>query len=117
MTTTLSVRPKSLDFSLYAGDSFAVSFVFTDQETSDPYPLTGTWEAHVRDKGVLVTEFTIDDTFADEGRLSLSLTGEQTAELALLGTPLWDLQQSFAGGPRTWYRGAINLTGDITHDE
>ena len=116
MTTTITVRPKTLDFSLYAGDSFAVSFIFTDAETGEPHPLTGTWEAHIRDKGVLVTEFSVDETDAAEGKLALSLTGEQTTELALLGTPLWDLQQSFAGGPRTWYRGAVNLTGDITHE-
>ena len=115
MTTTVSVRPKTLDFSLYAGDSFAVSFVFTDQETGEPYPLTGTWEAHIRDKGVLVTEFSVDDTDAATGILALSLTGTQTSELALLGGCTWDLQQDFAGGPRTWYRGAVNLTGDVTH--
>ena len=115
MTTTLSVRPKSLDFSLYAGDAFTVSFVFTDQATGEPFPLTGTWQAQIRDKGVEVDEFMVDSTDQANGIIGLSLTGAQTTALASLGTPLWDLQQSFTGGPRTWYRGAINLTGDITH--
>jgi hypothetical protein len=114
-TTTLTVRPKTLDFSLYGGDSFAVTFIFTDQETGDPYPLTGTWEAQIRNKGEEVTEFSVDFSFATDGRLGLSLTGEQTALLVGLQTLDWDLQQSFAGGPRTWYRGAVNVTGDITH--
>ena len=116
MVTTLNVRPSLLDFSLYAGDSFAVSFVFTDAETGEPHPLTGTWEAQIRDRGEVVSEFSVDTTDAATGRLSLSLTGEQTALLALLGTPSWDLQQDFSGGPRTWYRGSVNLTGDVTHE-
>ena len=116
MTTTLSVRPKCARL-LPVCRGFVCGFLRVHRPGDRrPLPLTGTWEAHIRDKGDLVAEFTVDDTFADEGRLSLSLTGEQTTELALLGTPVWDLQQSFAGGPRTWYRGSVNLTGDVTHD-
>ena len=115
MSTVLSVRPKELDFSLYSGDSFAVQFVFTDQATGAPHPLTGTWKAQVRDKGEVVTEFAVDLANIATGKISLSLTGEQTTLLAGLGAPDWDLQQDFPGGPRTWYRGTINVSSDVTH--
>ena len=113
-TTTLTVRPKTLDFSLYGGDSFAVQFIFTDSETGEPWPLTGTWQAQIRNKGEELTEFSIDEVDAGEGKLYLGLTGEQTADLVGLQTLDWDLQQDYPGGPRTWYRGAVNVTGDIT---
>jgi hypothetical protein len=128
LTTIVSTRPKQLDFDLYAGDSFAVLFEFIDETTGEPWPLEGTFKAEIRSKGEVVTEFTVDDSEQPEGRLRLSLTGDQTQTLAA-ATPTchhrtaattcaqcmsWDLQQDFPGGPRTWYRGAVAVTADVT---
>ena len=128
MTTLVSTRPRTLDFDLYAGDSFAVVFEFINEKTKEPWPLDGTFKAEIRAKGEVVTEFTVDDTEQTDGKLRLSLTGEQTDTLAT-ATPTchhrsaattcaqcmsWDLEQSFDGGPRTWYRGAVTVTGDVT---
>ena len=126
MTTTLSTAPKVLDFELYAGDGFAVGFEFVDQVTGAPYPLDGTWLAQIRNRTDVLTEFTIDDTEQTGGKIKLSLTGEQTAALpgcyrgqngssaCSSGCPSWDLEQSFVGGPRTWYRGKVHTLVDVT---
>ena len=111
---TISVRPQVIDFALYAGDSFAVRFDFTDPD-GDPWPLEGTWAAHIEDMfGEAITTFSVDDAEADGGVIYISLTGAQT--LALLDEPsaLWDFQQDYPGGPRTWYRGEIHTAGDVT---
>lgn len=114
VTTTLSVRPKTLDLALYGGDSFALQFIFIDQETGEPWPVTGTWTAQIRNRGEEIDAFTIDHAEAGEGKLSVSLTGAQTSSLIGIQTLTWDLQQTFDGGPRTWYRGSVSVTGDVT---
>lgn len=127
--TVLSTQPKVLDFELYAGDSFALQFEFTDEQSGAPYPLEGSWLAQIRNRTEVITEFTIDDSDQATGKLRLSLTGEQTAELGAIagchrgsngstscssGCPSWDLEQSYAAGPRTWYRGKVHTAVDVT---
>ena len=113
MTTFLSTRPKTLDLDIYAGDGFALRFQFSDKVTAEPWPLEGTWKAEIRDgDGDVVTDFVIDASEADEGKLALSLSATQTESLQGLSSLTWDLQQSV--GPRTWYRGAVYATGDVT---
>ena len=73
-----------------------------------------TSEAHIReriDAAELLDPFTIDDSEADEGSLRIALTSAQTA--ALESPVVWDLQQT-DGEPRTWYRGYIYPSGDVT---
>ena len=108
----LGATPKILDFDVYRGDGFAVLFNFTSD--GEPWPLAGTWEAHIReriDAADLLDQFTIDDSEAAEGSLRIALSSVQTA--ALEKTVVWDLQQT-DGEPRTWYRGSIYPSGDVT---
>ena len=111
MTRPLGAVPKPLDFEVYRGDGFAVLFNFT--QDAEPWPLTGTWEAQVRETPTdeILTSFTVDDSEADEGNLRIALSSVQTA--ALTGPAVWDLQQT-DGEPRTWYRGNIYPSGDVT---
>ena len=122
--TTLSVQPKQLDLNLYAGDGFAIRFVFTHAGSGTPWPLTGTWKAQIRVNDVVVDQFAIDSSEGSNGYLNISLDGIQTdmlGPLSICQHPtstrdanciLWDLQQS--DGPRTWYAGTIRVKGDVT---
>lgn len=116
MANKIAVLPVQLDLSLYAGDGFAMMFVFTDT-AGVPWDASGTWEAQVRSSSSsteIITSFTTDDSEEAQGHIRVSLTGEQVR--SLLGvTSVWDLQQTPAGGePRTWYRGKIAVTEDVT---
>lgn len=108
--TTISIQPKQLDLNLYSGDAFGLVLNFVVKSTSDPWDASGTWQASIRDAlGNVITEFGIDTSQAHTGKLILNLTGEQTA---LFASGVWDLQQM--PGPRTWYRGCITTTRDVT---
>lgn len=125
--TTLSIRPKILDIDLYAGDTFTVLFRFIDEDTGLPWPLVGTWAAQIRNRTSVVEDFTVDDSDAADGELHLSLTGEQTATIgeqpgcqhgshaSTCGNCLvWDLEQTYPGGVRTWYYGTVSAMTDVT---
>jgi hypothetical protein len=108
--TTISIQPKQLDLNLYAGDGFGLVLNFVVKSTSEPWDASGTWQASIRDAfGTVITDFHIDTNQASTGKIYLSLTGDQTN---LFSSGVWDLQQ--LPGPRTWYRGCINTTKDVT---
>ena len=110
------MQPTRLDLSPYAGDGFAFSLTFTDKVTGDPWPVPGVWNAEVRalpDADVVLATFAIDTTNADTGVVLLSLGGADTR--ALPPTAWWDVQQTAPGAePRTWYRGQVKTTADVT---
>lgn len=110
--TTLSTAPQELNLNLYSGDG--VTLIFTFIEDAEPWPTTGTWLAHVRasEVGPVITTFTlaVDET---AGTVTASLSGAQVRSLG--NEAVWDLQQTPPSAePRTWYRGAITVTGDVT---
>lgn len=115
---TITFGPVALDLKLYAGDGFAVQFVFVDKVTGLPWPATGTWEAQIRapaTNAVILTSFTIDDSLEATGEITASLTGEQVRSLLGVSNAYWDLQQIIPGSePRTWYRGRITASQDVT---
>jgi hypothetical protein len=113
--TTLKTHPAELDLALYAGDGFAMAFRFsTDAGGVNPYPTPGVWTADIRScvGGDVITSFTVVNDDVD-GVVTISLTGEQTA--SLWPSAVYDLQQQAPDAePRTWYRGAITIEGDVT---
>lgn len=109
---TISIQPNQLDLGLYAGDGFGMRMNFIDKATGEPWPLEGTWTAHIYHDAGLISVFAIDSTGAAEGTLVLSLTGDQTNAVR---SGLWDLQQHIEGAePRTWYRGDVTTARDVT---
>jgi len=114
---SLNATPASMDLGLYSGDGVTIAFTFVDKETSEAWPTTGAWAAHIRatdSSDDLLAEFTVvnDET---GGVVTISLTGEQVSGLG--SNAVWDLQQTPAAGePRTWYRGNIKVTKDVTRE-
>jgi hypothetical protein len=119
--TTISLQPAALDLKLYAGDGFALQFQFVDKATGLPWPATGVWEAQVRSpaaSATIVLSFAVDVTSAAEGKITISLSGDQTRALLPFRDAVWDLQQDTnTGEPRTWYRGKLAITQDVTRTE
>lgn len=117
MTTTISVQPIQLDLRLYAGDGFTMEFKFVDKTTGTPWPTTGAWAAQARspaESETILLEFDVDND-AGAGTVTMSLLGEQTRALLGARSASWDLQQHIVGAePRTWYRGKISATQDVT---
>lgn len=118
MTTTISLLPVALDWQVYAGDGFSCTFTFADKATGEPWPVGGTWVAHVRAPASdtnLLAEFTVT---VDEaaGTVSIVLSGDQTRLIALRGGDTrWDLQQTDTRAePRTWFGGRITAAQDVT---
>jgi hypothetical protein len=118
--TAISMQPARLDLWLYAGDGFAVLFTFTDKETGDPWPIDGVWLAQVRttpSSDEIVATFNIDDADVSSGKLTLALDGTQTRAIADAGACVWDMQQVASGAePRTWYRGSVRVTADVSRE-
>lgn len=113
--TLLKALPTQLDLLLYAGDGCTLVFSFLEE--GQPWPTTGTWAADVRasEVGPVITSFTINN---DEttGVVKASLSGAQVRSLG--NEAVWDLQQTPPSAePRTWYRGKIDITGDVTRGD
>jgi hypothetical protein len=109
-----------VDLALYAGDGVAISFA-VGYPNGTVYPLDGIIESQIRknrtDTDPLVT-WSVDDTDALDGVVTLSLTGEQTASL-LAGTQsflgVWDLQFTPTGAePMTFLQGQVQCAADVT---
>ena len=115
--STIQVGPVTLDLKLYAGDGFSLGFNFVDKETAEPWPAAGAWAAQVR-APITAAEpllmFTVDLAQQSAGIISISLTGDQVRELLDVDDAVWDLEQLNAGAARTWYRGRISATPDVT---
>jgi len=115
---TIDVTPQNLDLLLYAGDGFSMRINFIDKMTGDPWPVDGTWIAQVRSTATseeVLASFTIDDSQANVGHITASLTGADTRACAGQVTCFWDLQYTPPGGqPRTWYAGKVKVSQDVT---
>jgi len=104
----------SLD--VYAGDTFTQTFTLTSD--SSPIDLvdagwTG-WSAQYRKTASAATavDFTVDDSSAASGQITISLTPAQTA--ALKDNGVFDLQATQGGVVRTWLTGSISWLRDVT---
>ena len=113
MTTNLKALPSELDLVLYSGDGVTIAFAFT--EDGQPWSTAGEWTAEVRAStvGPVITSFAIDNTAPETGVVKASLTGAQVRSLG--NGAVYDLQHVAPGAePRTWYRGTITVTGDVS---
>ena len=117
MPTILSSLPALLDLNIYGGEPYTLGFQFQHTDET-PYPLTGTWKADIRDGSLnaVITSFTVDTTNEAAGLIVLTLSKTNLALIPTNTAVAWDLQQGDAGGNpiRTWYRGAVNVTADVT---
>jgi hypothetical protein len=122
MNGSITLQPQVLDLSLYAGDGIAFKIICTGSDDA-PINITGTVESQVRiarEDTDPLTEFGIDLTEADEGKVSLSLTGDQTQLLLAAGSKgkfsgVWDVQWVPTGSePRTLCQGKVDVHADVT---
>ena len=127
MAGQLSIQPSVLDLALYAGDGVSFRLICTDNaDPPQPVDLTGDIQAQIRvdrsSTGDPVATFSADMDGANIGEITLSLTGEQTADLmdgtgVVKGkfTGVWDIQWTQAGGqPRTLCQGKVECVADVT---
>lgn len=112
---SLNATPASLDLVLYSGDGVTIAFTFVDKETDAPWPTTGTWAAQIRatdNSDDVIAAFGVANNEAG-GVVTLSLSGEEVSSLG--SNAVYDLQQTAPSAePRTWYRGNIKVTKDVT---
>lgn len=113
----ISVVPQSIDLALYAGDGMSLRLMLTSGGA--PFPLDGEISAQVRAARDALTaiDFAVDMSESDNGVVTLSLTGDQTASLAVGGAykGFWDVQwQPPAGEPRTVVQGSVGCVPDVT---
>lgn len=120
--SVIDLSPKILDLVLYAGDGVKLRLTVVDN-TQEAVPLTGVMEADIRikrtDDDPPVLGFTIDLTESDDGIAYLSLTGEQTQELAPIPAKKfqgeWDLQWTPEDSePRTLFQGKVVCNNDVS---
>jgi len=113
--STITQQPQTLDLKLYAGDGFSLGFNFVDKATGDPIAVDGTWAAEVRSPASAADALTAFNVVATPELVTISLTGEQLRSLIGNTEATWDLQQTVSGAePRTWYRGRIVASQDVT---
>jgi hypothetical protein len=127
MAGQLSIQPPVLDLALYAGDGIKFKLICTDDaDPPEPVNITGDIQAQIRvdrsTAGDPVATFSADMAGADIGEITLSLTGDETAELmngtgVVKGkfTGVWDVQWTETGGePRTLCQGKVECIADVT---
>jgi hypothetical protein len=125
VTNQISVQPDVLDLNLYAGDGLKFRVICAKGDGS-PIDINGAIKAQIRKQRLEpdppVETFSINTADAYQGIIILSLTGEQTAALAMngSGTPgkfsgVWDLQWTPAEEePRTLCQGKVECVVDVT---
>lgn len=97
---------------VYAGDPSQITVDVTDGAPPAPVDLSGrAFTAQWRPGAALPDhqDLTVDTTYAAQGRLILSMTGEQTAAQRRGG--VWDVQEV---GGATLARGTTTWTADVT---
>jgi hypothetical protein len=102
--------------SVYAGDTFTQTFEFFDDDEPVDFVADGwdDWVAQYRinPKATNFVAFTVDVSDADEGRITLSLSATQTRNLP--GEGVFDLQATENNVIRTWLKGRIAVSQDVT---
>jgi hypothetical protein len=121
----LNLQPEGLDLLLYAGDGVELPFTCTDKAGA-PVDITGVVTAQIRLDRLTpdppIASFAVNAVDAYLGKIIISLTGEQTAQLSqdpssksgkFVG--VWDLQWTPANSqPRTMCQGKVECVSDVT---
>lgn len=114
--STTSFKPTRLNLDLYAGDP--ASFTVEVSDAAGPLPITGEVKAQIRRErsDTVAVEFAVGMGSADEGKLMLGLSAEQTAALPEVGE--WDVQWfPLDGEPLTLMQGRVFCAPDVTRLE
>ena len=120
---SLSFIPESLDLALYAGDGCAVRIVVRNKATQGEMDISGQYVAQIRAAKLapdVVDEFSIDTSEAPHGAITISLTGDQTANLGDNFRGVWDLQWTGSTAnaqPVTLIQGKITCVTDVSRPE
>jgi len=100
---------------VYAGDTFSQTFTFKEDDVAIDLPDEGwgSWTAQYRRNPDSTTaiSFAVDTTDAATGQITISLTATQTGTLE---PGVFDLQATQGFVVRTWVRGGLNVTKDVT---
>ena len=125
MASKISLLPEVLDLSLYAGDGVEFRVLCTNSAGA-PVDITGSVNAQIRldrlSDDPPVVSFAVNSVDAYQGKVTLSLTGEQTKQLSSHPssksgkfTGVWDLQWTPAESePRTMCQGSVECVADVT---
>jgi hypothetical protein len=125
MASVIDLQPEVLDLKLYAGDGVDLPITCTDGAGA-PIDISGSVSAQIRLDRLTpdppIVSFAIDAVDAYQGKVIISLTGDQTAQL--IADPstkggkfvgVWDLQWSPATTePRTLCQGKVECVADVT---
>lgn len=122
MARSISLLPEQLDLALYAGDGAVLRFTVTDEDDA-PVPLDGEVLAQIRkkrsDPEPLAT-FTPDMSDGATGVVVLSLSGQQTTDLAAGAAKfsgVWDCQLTATDAePVTLFQGKVECSLDVSRD-
>lgn len=110
--------PAIRDLALYRGDDYAHEITFTDAaDPPEPMDLTGyTFLAQIRDRpensSVVRATFTIDTSEAVDGKIVLHLNAASTR----IPQGFWDLEVNDGTTTRTWLKGMVHVSGDVTQE-
>jgi hypothetical protein len=110
-TPTVDLTPAALNVKLYRGDDSIVKVTLQDDDGPVVLPTTG-WSAQLRtsrDATEVAATITVDPAQAATGILFLTFPDTTTLPSGLY----YDVQCS-TGGLRTWLRGRVSLSGDVT---
>jgi len=125
MDSVIDLQPEVLDLKLYAGDGVELPITCTDGAGA-PIDVSGSVNAQVRLDRLTpdppIASFTINGVDAYRGKVIISLTGDQTAQLITDPSSkggkfvgVWDLQWTPADSePRTLCQGKVECTADVT---
>lgn len=125
MANRINLQPQVVDLNLYAGDGVDLPITCTDTAGA-PIDISGSVRAQIRLERLTpdppVAIFAVNAVDAYQGRVILSLTGDQTNSLSsdpsskegrFLG--VWDVQWTPAGKqPRTLCQGNVECVADVT---
>jgi hypothetical protein len=125
MASVIDLQPEVLDLKLYAGDGVELPITCTDGAGA-PIDVSGSVNAQVRLERLTpdppIVAFSVNTVDAYQGKVIISLTGDQTAQL--IADPsskngkfagVWDLQWTPADSePRTLCQGKVECTADVT---
>ena len=119
----ISLLPETLDLKIYGGDGVRLRLVVTSPD-GQPVNLTGEIAAEIRESRINPTSkatFAVEITDAAGGIAYISLTGDQTAALHGLPSPIerftgvWDVQWTPDGAePVTILQGSVESSLDVT---
>jgi hypothetical protein len=118
----ISLVPSELDLALYAGDGVSLVFTLNDGN-GQPLNITGAVTAQIRSTKQAVdavADFAADLSAGATGIVTLSLGGQQTADLVEGSSGgkfngVWDMQWTKQGGePVTVLQGAVTCDPDVT---